>query len=136
VCRSFKTGKSGGVEREVPWRQGGRTRSATRSDLIRLLVPVSQLPLIRIRTVQFHRYKAPARCALKVQLFVMPNSKDPVVVSLNFQADADESQQRKLLLVPCEVNIRPVGAPHAITCAADLKPSQQGFPSYVYDGPL
>lgn len=38
----------GSVEREVPWREGTRVRSATREDLIRLLVPTLRLPEIEI----------------------------------------------------------------------------------------
>jgi len=37
---------AGSVELEVPWREGCQTRSARRSDLIRILVPMSQLPKV------------------------------------------------------------------------------------------
>ena len=41
--------KGGGpVELEVPWREGCSTRSARRSDLIRLLVPISRLPTVNL----------------------------------------------------------------------------------------
>ncbi|HWD00957.1 MAG TPA: hypothetical protein VG674_00615 [Amycolatopsis sp.] len=39
-----KTGMSGGVEREVPWRSGNRTRSAKRGEILRLLNPEKRLP--------------------------------------------------------------------------------------------
>lgn len=46
VLKNSAYGKPGGgpVEYEVPWRDGTAVRSATRSDLIRLLAPVVQLP--------------------------------------------------------------------------------------------
>ena len=50
VVKNPVFGQPGGgpVEREVPWRIGTRVRSATREDLIRLLVPVQRLPHIEI----------------------------------------------------------------------------------------
>jgi hypothetical protein len=36
------------VAREVPWRDGTSIRSATRSDLLRLLVPAFELPLLEV----------------------------------------------------------------------------------------
>ncbi|WP_327585033.1 hypothetical protein OHA25_56605 [Nonomuraea sp. NBC_00507] len=50
VVRNPSYGKSGGgpVEREVPWRDGTSVRSATRADLIRLLLPTTALPTIDV----------------------------------------------------------------------------------------
>lgn len=39
---------SGEVSREIPWREGTRTRSANRVDLLKLLVPVAQRPEVSI----------------------------------------------------------------------------------------
>jgi len=47
---AFGQSSGGPVEREVPWREGTRVRSATREDLIRLLVPLQQLPDVEILT--------------------------------------------------------------------------------------
>lgn len=46
VVKNPTYGSKGGgpVEREVPWRDGTRVRSATREDLIRILVPLTPLP--------------------------------------------------------------------------------------------
>jgi hypothetical protein len=46
VVRNPAHGKSGGgsVQREVPWREGTSTRSATRSDLMLLLSPLQRVP--------------------------------------------------------------------------------------------
>ena len=50
VVKNPAHGRKGGgpVEREVPWRSGTMVRSATREDLIRLLVPMQRLPHIEI----------------------------------------------------------------------------------------
>lgn len=50
VVKNPSYGRPGGgpVEREVPWRAGTGVRSATREDLIRLLVPLTRLPDIEI----------------------------------------------------------------------------------------
>jgi hypothetical protein len=43
-----KNPKGGSPELEVPWREGTRTKSATRSDLIRLLSPIQKLPKFEV----------------------------------------------------------------------------------------
>lgn len=50
VIKNPAYGSTGGgpVEREVPWREGTRIRSATREDLIRLPVPIQQLPEVEV----------------------------------------------------------------------------------------
>jgi hypothetical protein len=45
-----KTGLSGAVTHEVPWREGNKTRSAGRSDLLRLLARRIHLPEVEIVT--------------------------------------------------------------------------------------
>jgi hypothetical protein len=40
--------KAGEFELEVPWREGNRTRSATRSDLVLLLAPLNKIPKVKI----------------------------------------------------------------------------------------
>lgn len=49
----FKTGTDP-VTREVPWREGTRARSATRNDLLRVLVPQTRLPLVQPMEAQLH----------------------------------------------------------------------------------
>jgi hypothetical protein len=46
----FGKPNGGSVSLEVPWREGTATRSATRSDLIRLLVPLGQMPTVEVLT--------------------------------------------------------------------------------------
>ena len=44
----FGTRNGGSVEREVPWREGTKVRSATREDLIKLLLPTVSLPDVEV----------------------------------------------------------------------------------------
>lgn len=54
-----KVSEGGEVSREVPWREGTRTRSANRSDLLRLLVPVMSRPRVTVLSARLHgRHKA------------------------------------------------------------------------------
>ena len=50
VVRNPMFGKPGGgpISRETPWREGTSIRSATRTDLIRLLVPLQRLPSVEV----------------------------------------------------------------------------------------
>jgi len=43
-----KTTKGGSPEREVPWRDGSRTRSAKRHELLRLLIPSATVPNVQV----------------------------------------------------------------------------------------
>lgn len=43
-----KNPEGGSPEREVPWRVGTRVRSAKRSELVRILVPATRLPLVDV----------------------------------------------------------------------------------------
>jgi hypothetical protein len=56
VVRNPVFGKpdAGPVELEVPWREGRKTRSATRSDLLRLLVPITRLPTVEMLGAWIH----------------------------------------------------------------------------------
>lgn len=51
VVKNKDYGNSGvSVEREVPWREGTSTRTATRADLIKLLSPLQKLPTFELRS--------------------------------------------------------------------------------------
>lgn len=49
---AFGTPDGGPVEREVPWREGTGTRTARRSDLIRILEPISRVPKVEVLDAQ------------------------------------------------------------------------------------
>lgn len=52
VVKNPDAGKpgSGPIERETPWREGTRVRSATRQDLIKILSPIQALPNVDVRS--------------------------------------------------------------------------------------
>jgi hypothetical protein len=62
------------VSREVPWREGTRTRSARRSDLIKLLVPILSLPEIEVLggKLTVHEQEEKWRWLLKLDVYMTP----------------------------------------------------------------
>ncbi len=77
--------KSGGqIEREVPWREGNSTRSATRADLLRLLVPIIIQPHIEILQAELlvstdsESFKR--QWELRASLYITPMSTDLIVL--------------------------------------------------------
>lgn len=49
---AFGTERGGPVEAEVPWREGASTRSAGRTDLLRILTPAPRVPTVDVRWAQ------------------------------------------------------------------------------------
>jgi hypothetical protein len=83
----FGTRKGGPAEREVPWREGTATRSADRSDLLRLLAPLQRIPSIEILSAWLSAYlypdeKAPRELAwtLEVALYFVPRGEGRAVI--------------------------------------------------------
>jgi len=70
------------AELEVPWRDGTRVRSANRNDLVRLLVPVAQLPdfevLVGGLAIQQVQTSAPPVFELKLRLQIYLTPKNDV----------------------------------------------------------
>lgn len=54
---------SGAAEREVPWREGTRTRSALRSELLRMLIPAVAVPEVEVVTAEVTANVLPAEKA-------------------------------------------------------------------------
>ncbi len=81
-----RTGE-GVVTLEVPWREGNRVRSATRSDLLRILVPLSRLPSVEIinAVVERHinRHPENMRWLLKATIYVEPQGPVPIYIPLH-----------------------------------------------------
>lgn len=78
------------VEREVPWREGTRTRSAKRGDLLDLLVPVLNLPDVELidavvrsgeeRTDVIGHSTGYRNWNIEITIFVTPRSDQPITV--------------------------------------------------------
>ncbi|HOX37018.1 MAG TPA: hypothetical protein PL033_03430 [Candidatus Brocadiia bacterium] len=75
--------KNGGqVESEVPWREGNSTRTATRSDLLKILVPTIKIPEVELlyAVVELIDEGDTRRVVeLQAQFYVEPKSPEPVV---------------------------------------------------------
>lgn len=75
-----KTGASP-AEREVPWREGNSTRSATRYDLLRLLTAVSPAPDVAIHDGALILESSRPGCLdwkLALSLYAVPRNRNPV----------------------------------------------------------
>lgn len=72
------------IEWEVPWRDASATRSARRSDLLRLLSPIVQLPDLAFVAGKFSLFPAQGgareRFDLKIQLYVEARTEALLVV--------------------------------------------------------
>ena len=83
-----KNSEGGPISLEVPWRDAGSTRTATRTDLLRLLYPVSKAPsfeLIKgsftISSVEFDDYgQRLCRGGLALDVYVLPGGNERVVI--------------------------------------------------------
>jgi hypothetical protein len=90
VVRNSAHGKPGGgpVQREVPWREGTATRSATRNDLISLLSPLQRIPRYDLLEGQFivfpdiHRQSGEKFYIwrLNLTLYMVPKSDAQIVI--------------------------------------------------------
>jgi hypothetical protein len=66
---------------EVPWREGTSTRTADRSDLIRLLVPMLNLPEVEILDAVLKLRKRDKNLwSLRVNFYVIPQMEYPLVI--------------------------------------------------------
>lgn len=88
---------AGPATREVPWREGTAVRTATHSDLLRLLVPISTLPEVELvnGSLEAGVYLPGAgrdvmpqsgmRCSWRADLtlFVTPRSRDSVIFPIH-----------------------------------------------------
>jgi hypothetical protein len=88
----------GPVTREVPWREGGSTRTATHEDLVRMLVPIARRPDIEVLRADVRTEpKGPARTG------------DPDTQVWRFEADIYvTAKSGELLTMPfyrCELEI-------------------------------
>jgi hypothetical protein len=69
---------AGGVDRDVPWREGTATRSARRSDLLKLLVPSEALPTVEAREgriITLVGESGPCTWRASLRLYIVPSSQ-------------------------------------------------------------
>jgi hypothetical protein len=83
----FGQPQGGPVQREVPWREGTGVRSATRDELLRLLVPLARLPTVEIlgaalRVTDLHGLRPAAiGWSLDLYLYLMPADERRVIIA-------------------------------------------------------
>jgi hypothetical protein len=80
-----KNPDGGTVQLEVPWRDATSVKSARRSDLIRMLVPLQQLPDVEILDARLDTYVSqegsPNRVwSLGLELYIVPVSREQIVI--------------------------------------------------------
>src|SRR6266496_3273153 len=117
---------------EVPWRDGTRTRSATRSELIRLLSPVVELPNFEILNANFvakqtqSEPKSIWQLTVSLTIYVFPKKDGRLVfpfhrMSCTVQIDPNAITLPHLkldVLMHPEIVRRGLGAPSATTQAS------------------
>jgi hypothetical protein len=83
----FGQPQGGPVQREVPWREGTAVRSATRDELLRLLVPLARLPTVEVlgaalRVTDLHGLRPAAiGWSLDLYLYITPEDERRVVIA-------------------------------------------------------
>jgi hypothetical protein len=76
----------GPIDRDVPWREGNRTRSATREDLLRVLVPATRAPRVDVLAGKLEviesstRGRREDRWSLELRIYLTPQTRDVVYV--------------------------------------------------------
>ena len=127
--------RSEGDRLEIPWREGRRTRSATRHDLFRLLTPQRSLPEIEVlsASVFFGEHFVASRSVrvphLECRLYVTPTSDAPVVMP-NHRASAWVILQGKRVEL-CSLRLRDGGGPEPIGTKADADQAMAIGPGVV-----
>jgi hypothetical protein len=87
VVRNTKFNSDGGgpVQFEVPWRDGTRVRSARREDLIRLLVPLHDLPSVEVLSASVKARTEDTHwvCSFTLVLYITPQGTRSVVLPVH-----------------------------------------------------
>lgn len=111
----IRTSALGPITHEVPWREANSTRSARRSDLLKLLVPIQKTPKIDILDGELILYKIPGRDTqpdqyhwqLMVKLYIITCSTETVVIPFHtckvaFRTEhaPDEAYFEKIAITP------------------------------------
>ncbi|MDD5068960.1 MAG: hypothetical protein PHN89_05205 [Candidatus Pacebacteria bacterium] len=110
---NFGKENAGPIEREIPWREGTKVRSATREDLIRILVPLIPLPDVELLEGNIYVSKQNAldpnwihnvsrvrliphlSWQLQISLYIIPNNNQRIVFPVH-------RTQLKIHLEKCE----------------------------------
>ena len=113
VVKNKAYGKTGvgPVELEIPWREVCSTRTARRSDLIRILVPISHLPRIEFLGASinvFHRSEPDYEVRITAYLYIYPYQFQKLAIPCHRCelkgkiGDIEFSETEKIILKPLE----------------------------------
>ncbi|MCI0427906.1 MAG: hypothetical protein L0Z46_07830, partial [Nitrospiraceae bacterium] len=106
----FGTPGGGPVSLEVPWRENNATRTANRSDLVKLLVPVAKLPALEVMEATLraiHQTSGAYTWRLDVKLYVVPRSDSQVVIPFHRSEVRAEIPYRALPVVFNQISAQP-----------------------------
>lgn len=75
-----KTGQTGGVTSEAPWREGNSTRSAGRYDLLKVLVPRSKQPDVMLTAASLTRQRTKQGWQWRgsLALYIVPRTQEQI----------------------------------------------------------
>lgn len=74
--------RGGPVEREIPWREGTAVRSATREDLLQILIPHRVLPELTVEGATLRC--SPGSFDFSLSVYIIPTTSDTVVLPWHF----------------------------------------------------
>lgn len=100
---NFGKTNGGNISQEVPWREGISTRTANRSDLIRILVPQQPMPSLEIIDCNLTCTQASADQKentwwLSIEMYVTPKTSDRLVLPFHRVGIEFYDKQEQVLL--------------------------------------
>ena len=108
-----KNAAGGQISREVPWRQGNRTDSAHRSNLIQILAPLVRVPKLEVQQASFStnlvgniHYIGAAR----IVLYIVPQDAQRVVCPLHKMTISYQQESRSCRIPINRIHV-PTGGP-------------------------
>lgn len=125
----------GPIQREVPWREATAVRTATREDLVKILVPVAQLPTVTVQraSVQLEQKDANTlRWLLTLELYMVPSEPGHLVIP-NHDCWARVSHAGSELWRDQLLNAQPLGPSHTIRSTwSELIINGPGAATYLF----
>lgn len=111
----IKNSSGGRISREVPWRGGTRLDSATRDNLLRMLIPLQRTPSLEIfkgyLSAHIDLTSRPNRLNWELQIegYLIPKSKDAIIIPFHHCRGQvriqEEEQSIKLQMYPFSKSI-------------------------------
>jgi hypothetical protein len=126
-----KCPNSGGPDREVPWREGNRTRSARREDLLRLLVPQVSKARFDILQGTLHLFEQPRQTEaiwrLQLRFYVTPGDDRRLFIPAHHCSTTVRTTDGQVVI--------PLSADVALLPAADRGMIELGAAELIVSGP-